>query len=75
MLFLYFSQDPSLFLWPVTIASEFPSLQLERLEGGVQEAVLTGKADFGITSVRPKRGLRSVHLRADKYVVMLTLAF
>jgi DNA-binding transcriptional LysR family regulator len=38
--------------------------------GGVQRAVLDGKADFGVTTVRPQRQLRSVHLGADSYVVV-----
>jgi len=38
--------------------------------GGVQRAVLDGKADFGVTTVRPLRHLRSVHLGADRYVVV-----
>jgi DNA-binding transcriptional LysR family regulator len=38
--------------------------------GGVQQAVLDGNADFGLTTVRPQRQLRSIHLGADRYVVV-----
>jgi DNA-binding transcriptional LysR family regulator len=38
--------------------------------GGVQQKVLDGKADFGITSIRPTKGLRSVLLGADRYVAV-----
>ena len=40
------------------------------VRGGVQQQVLDGKADFGITSVRPPVSLRSVHLGADRYVAV-----
>ena len=38
--------------------------------GGVQQQVLEGKADFGITSIRPPKGLRSVLLGADRYIAV-----
>lgn len=38
--------------------------------GGVQQQVLQGKADFGVTSVKPPRSLRSVHLGGDPYVAV-----
>jgi DNA-binding transcriptional LysR family regulator len=38
--------------------------------GGVQEAILRGRVDFGVTSAPPRRGLRSAHLGSDPYVLV-----
>ena len=65
-------------LLPATVAtliSRYPrirfSLQTVReTAGGVPRVVLDGKADFGLTSVRPPRLLRAVHLGGDHYVVI-----
>lgn len=38
--------------------------------GGVQQEILDGKADFGITSIKPLKSLRSVHLGSDPYIAV-----
>ena len=38
--------------------------------GGVQKVVLEAKADFGLTTIRPSRALRSVHIGSDPYTVV-----
>jgi DNA-binding transcriptional LysR family regulator len=38
--------------------------------GGVQDVVLSGRADFGVTTMPPRRGLRATHLGRDPYVVV-----
>lgn len=38
--------------------------------GGVQKSLIEGRADFGLTTVRPPRILRSVHVGSDPYVVV-----
>jgi DNA-binding transcriptional LysR family regulator len=43
---------------------------VREIRGGVQQQVLDGKADFGITSIKPTKGLRFVVLGADRYVVV-----
>jgi DNA-binding transcriptional LysR family regulator len=43
---------------------------VREVRGGVQQYVLDGKADFGVTSVKPQRSLRAAHLGADPYVVV-----
>lgn len=43
---------------------------VREIGGGVQQQVLDGKADFGITSMRPPKSLRSVHLGADRYIAI-----
>ena len=65
-------------LLPPVIASFMERHRLVRISlstvreigGGVQQQVLDGKADFGITSIRPTKGLRSVLLGADRYVAV-----
>lgn len=43
---------------------------VREVRGGVHQHVLDGKADFGITSVKPPASLRSIHLGADRYVAV-----
>jgi len=43
---------------------------VREVKGGVQQQVLDGKADFGITSIKPTKGLRSVLLGADRYILV-----
>jgi DNA-binding transcriptional LysR family regulator len=43
---------------------------VREIGGGVQQQVLDGKADFGITSIRPPKSLRSVLLGADRYIAI-----
>ena len=43
---------------------------VREVKGGVQQQVLDGKADFGVTSIKPPRSLRSIHLGADRYVAV-----
>jgi DNA-binding transcriptional LysR family regulator len=38
--------------------------------GGVQKVVLEGKADFGLTTIRPSRALRSIPIGSDSYAVV-----
>jgi DNA-binding transcriptional LysR family regulator len=65
-------------LLPGTIAaliSKYPHVQfslqtVREVAGGVGRAVLDGLADFGVTSVRPPRPLRSVPLGGDYYVAV-----
>ena len=38
--------------------------------GGVQKVVLEAKADFGLTTIRPSRGLCSVYIGSDPYTVV-----
>jgi DNA-binding transcriptional LysR family regulator len=43
---------------------------VREIRGGVQQQVLDGKSDFGITSMKPTKGLRSVLLGADRYIAV-----
>lgn len=43
---------------------------VREIRGGVQQQVLDGKADFGISSIKPSKGLRSILLGADQYVAV-----
>ena len=43
---------------------------VREIGGGVQQQVLDGKADFGITSIKPSKSLRSVLLGADRYIAV-----
>jgi len=65
-------------LLPATIAaliSKYPRVQfslqtVREVAGGVGSAVLEGRADIGVTSLRPPRQLRSVPLGGDYYVAV-----
>jgi DNA-binding transcriptional LysR family regulator len=43
---------------------------VREVRGGVHQQILDGKADFGITSVKPPVALRSLHLGADRYIAV-----
>jgi DNA-binding transcriptional LysR family regulator len=43
---------------------------VREIGGGVQQQVMDGKADFGITSIKPTKSLRSVLLGADRYIAV-----
>jgi DNA-binding transcriptional LysR family regulator len=43
---------------------------IPEIGGGVQKVVMESKADFGLTTVRPSRALRSVHIGSDPYTVV-----
>jgi DNA-binding transcriptional LysR family regulator len=43
---------------------------VREVQGGVTAVVLSGKADFGVTTMPPRRGLRATHLGSDPYVVV-----
>jgi DNA-binding transcriptional LysR family regulator len=65
-------------LLPPVIASFMERHRLVRIslstvresKGGVQQRVLDGNADFGITSIKPTKGLRSVLLGSDRYIAV-----
>jgi DNA-binding transcriptional LysR family regulator len=72
-----FRSATSILLAPVVsgFMSRHPQVRVSlstvrEVRGGVQQQVLDGKADFGVTSIRPPKRLRFVHLGADRYVVV-----